>query len=146
MSFVLAIGNAQAEIEEWYRKGIEKYILNAEAIVLYRVESISLVQNVKIYNIYQVNTSTIRVLKGKALLIPCYTIQFEGVWDQIEQEIGKERIAILDSVNTQGCSFIDNMMNAPGTSEYLKLFESMIKMNSQLNHRSKNELETNSAY
>ena len=126
MSLIFTIDNVKADIEEWYKNGIEKYILQAEAIVLYRIESIELVKTIKIHNIYQVNTRTIKTLKGKDPVKPCYTLQFEGEWEQYKKEIGKDRIAILDVANSRGCSFIDNMMGAPGTSEYVKYFESII--------------------
>lgn len=115
-----------AEIPDWYQEGVKKYVKEAEALVLYEIESIQLVRTKHIYKIYQINTKTLEVLKGKVPANHCYVVHYEGEWENYQQSIGKKRIAILRTVNKDGCSFIDNMMGAPGTEDYLELFKSML--------------------
>jgi len=121
---------AIAEIPDWYKEGVEKFLIESETVVLYRVNSVLLIQSGRTYSQYQVNAQTLKVLKGQVEPFHCYTFSVEGKLEDhgrsIKEKIGEERLAIVDDVTPGVCSFIDVGYSAPGTEEYIELFESIL--------------------
>ena len=118
-----------SEIPDWYKEGVVKYLNSADAVVLYRAESIELVKTVHIYSIYKINAKTLKTLKGSVKSDHCYFIQVEGTlddWPHLKNIKGQESLAILNNVSAETCSVIDTGFGAPGTVEYVELFESIL--------------------
>ena len=121
--------DSHAEIPDWYEEAIPRLIANADSIVLYKVASISLVREFEHHYVYKLDSFTVEVLKGSASAKSCYYRDVEGPWD-FAKSIGELRLAILADPEPEAgsCRLIDVGHGAPGTAEYVRLFnEAMIE-------------------
>ena len=114
-----------AELPDWYERDIAAHVRGAKAVVLYRIESVELVDRQHQYYIYRVNTTTIEVIKGAASPMACYLYQSEGPSDYAS-DIGNAKIVIQLIDYGSECGFIDSGFGAPGTQEYIHLFKSIV--------------------
>ena len=121
IGLVLAANVATADIPDWYKRDITRILGKAKAVVLYRVEAITLVSSDHHHFLYRFDTTTIEVLKGMAPSGNCYWGQSESALDTSEG-IGESRLVILARQFDSECGRIEPMYSAPATEEYLELF------------------------
>jgi len=123
---VLFTTSVLAEIEDWYKRDIVTHVEKADAVIVYRVKSVSLHSSDRMYYYYKINTETVQTLKGNPPKGECYFVQTEGEWKH-PSKVGEERIVILSTKYTGECGAIEPGYGAPATEEYITFFQSIIK-------------------
>ena len=117
-----------AEIPDWYKQSIEAQYDRKpfSSIILFKVKTVTFVsENRGIYS-YRVDTDKLKSIKGKAPTGDCYFIHTEGEW-QSPYLANERSIVILLHPYSDECGVIEPGYGAPGTEEYVKFFESLLK-------------------
>ena len=114
-------------IPDRYARDIANLIHESEAVIVYRVTSVSLESTLGPIHSYRLDTTTVEALKGSPPPGACYMIHSEGKLTNAPK-VGDTRIVVL-AVSYSDCGVIEPGLGAPATDGYLQLYKTILESN-----------------